>query len=326
MATTLDEWTVPMTKAQIEGLDWEGLAPSRDVDLAGVTTKQGYLTAKDGTRLFWYSWRGEGRRRGRVAIMHGYGEHAGRYEHVAVALVRAGYDVAALDARGHGKSGGPDAFVETFDDYVDDFHGFIEDVVDGWEGDSPLFVLGHSNGGLIAMRYALRRPKGVTAFAVTSPFCAIKVKVPRWKVAASKLLNRVWSTFTMPNEIDPRVLTHDTHVCDVYAKDPLGRTVATPGWFVAVQLAQRDLLERAGLIRQPIYMAIAGADELADPKAARAVFDRVGCSDREVVDYDELFHEILNEWEWKEVLAKLLGWIEQQRADALGLYTEGEEE
>jgi lysophospholipase len=325
VATTLDEWAVPMTKAQIEGLDWEGLAPAREFDRPEVAREKGYVKAKDGTDLFWYGWRGEGRRRGRVAIMHGYGEHAGRYAHVAAALVEAGYDVAALDARGHGKSGGPDAHVDTYDDYVDDLVVFIDDVLEGW-GDAPLFVLGHSNGGLITLRYALRRPRKVTAFAVTSPMCAVAVKVPAWKSTAGRIMSRLWPTFAMPNDIPASLLTHDEHVCEVYAKDPLNRSVATSRWFVEMQIAQRDLVERAGLIKQPMFFAIGGSDQIVDPDAAVRVYHKLGGPDRDHEIYDDLYHEILNELEWKEVLGRILGWFEQQRADALGLYVQGEEE
>lgn len=166
----------------------------------------------------------------------------------------------------------------------------------------------------------------MTAFAVTSPLCGVALKVPAWKSTAGKIMSRLMPTFSMPNDIDPSWLSHDEHVCKVYGKDPLNKGVATARWFVEMGLAQRDLLERAGLIKQPMLMAIAGSDKLVDPKAAERVYHRLGSPDREIEIYDELYHEILNEKEWREVLARIVGWFEQQRADALGLYAKGEEE
>ena len=150
-----------------------------------MTHDEGFFSSWDGARLLWQSWQAQAPR-GRVLLMHGYGEHSGRYEHVAVGLARAGYDVMAIDARGHGRSEGPRGHVARYDDYVADLDAARAQLVGRWgESHGPLFVLGHSNGGLITLRYALRAPKDVRAFVVTSPLCGIAVKVPAWKATAT---------------------------------------------------------------------------------------------------------------------------------------------
>lgn len=302
----------------------DDLFPGQPVegDHEGVTREHGFFTSFDQTKLFWQRWSGapldaksfdtEGQtRRGRIIIMHGYGEHSSRYAHVAVALVRAGYDVMAFDARGHGHSGGKEAHVSVYDEYVLDLEQALDVMEETW-GDErgPLDVVGHSNGGLIALRHALRRPDRVRAFVVTSPFCGFKVKVPAWKSSAGKVMSRVWPSFGLPSELPPSDLTHREDVIKQYANDPLNRSIATSRWFTETKSAQRDLLERAGKITHPLLMLVGGADRIADPSAAQNVYHALGSSERELEVYETLYHEILNEVEWEDVMRRMLAWIE----------------
>ncbi len=284
----------------------------------GVTREHGFMTSFDQTKLFWQRWSGpaleaiedDRKRRGRVVLMHGYGEHSSRYSHVAVALVRAGYDVMAFDARGHGQSGGKDAFVAVYDEYVLDLEQAIDHMEERWdESHGPIDVVGHSNGGLIALRYALRRPDRVRAFVVTSPFLGFKVKVPAWKATAGNILSSLWPSFGLPSELPPSDLTHREDVVKQYAHDPLNRTIATSRWFTETKSAQRDLLERADRITHPVLMLVGGSDKIADPRAAQEVYHALGSSSRELEVYETLYHEILNEVEWEDVMRRLLGWL-----------------
>ena len=300
---------------EIADLDLSDIGPAQDVagDYDGVKAwEHGELTSWDGTKLYWQRWSGEGDRRGRVILMHGYGEHSSRYSHVAVALVRAGYDVAAIDARGHGKSGGKEAHVAMYDEYVLDLERFIDDVEEQWgEEHGPIHVVGHSNGGLIALRYALRNPERVRSFAVTSPFCGFKVHVPGWKATAGRFLSKVVPAFGLPSEIPATALTHRPEVVSLYDRDPLNRKIATARWFTEVKAAQADLLERAGRITHPLLMLVGGSDQIADPEAAKRVYEKSGSKDRRIEVYDTLYHEILNEVEWEDVMRELLVWLRE---------------
>ncbi len=300
-----------MSGDNAEEVKLSDLYPGQDVaaDYDGVVRQESVCTSWDGTKLYWQQWSpSEGEGRARVLLMHGYGEHSSRYSHVAVALVRAGFEVAALDARGHGKSGGKEAHVSAYDEYVLD----LEKVLDEWSGAEPLIVVGHSNGGLISLRYALRRPERVAAFAVTSPFLGFKVHVPLWKETAGNVLSKLWPSFGLPSEIPPEKLTHRKDVSDLYKIDPLNRKIATSRWFTEAKSAQEDLLERAGSITHPVLMLVGGADEVADPDASVKVFEEVGSQDKELEVYDALYHEILNEVEWEDVMRRLLGWLDAQ--------------
>lgn len=298
----------------VQQVDLSDLEPAKSPDLKGIRHEEGMLTSWDGKKLFWQSWSAEeGEHRGRVALMHGYGEHSSRYGHVAVALVRAGFSVMALDARGHGRSEGKDGHVMMYDEYVLDLEKMIDELEAKWgEERGPLHVMGHSNGGLIALRYALRRPRRVSSFVVTSPFLGFKVKVPYWKARAGVLMSRVWPSLALPTELSPRALSHRQAVVDQYAKDPLNKTVATARWFTEATQAQQDLMARASRIEHPVLMLVGGGDEIADAAVAQAVFHELGSEERELEVYEGYYHEILNEQEWEGVMRRALSWLERE--------------
>jgi alpha-beta hydrolase superfamily lysophospholipase len=307
------------TAESLGALDWSDLAPAKPCPREGVRHEQGFLKGVDGLELYWQSWEASagGARRGRVLLQHGYGEHSARYEHVAIALVRAGYDVFALDARGHGKSAGPYGHAARYDEYVEDLELAKAKLEGLWGAErGPLYLLGHSNGGLITLRAMLRNWPGVAGYVVTSPMCGLAVKVPLWKSTAGNLMSKIWPTLALPTELSPTVLTHDTHVVEAYANDPMVRTVATARWFTEAQAAQRDLKERAGTIKQPVMMCIAGSDQLVDPRAEEEVFGLLGSADKTKVPYPALFHEILNEPSWPEILRGIVLWMEAHRGGA----------
>lgn len=318
-----------LTPEQIQGLDLSDLAPGEDIVASDdeVIYEDGFFTSYDGTKLFWQSWSGASEpRRGRIALMHGYGEHSSRYAHVGHALVRAGYDVMAFDARGHGRSDGKDAHVYMYDEYVLDLERLCGVLEERWgEERGPLFVLGHSNGGLIALRYALRRPKHVMGFMISSPMCGFKVKVPVWKEKVGGVMSKVWPTFGLPTELDPKHLTHLESVVKKYADDPLVKTIATARWFDEAKSAQADLKARAAKIDHPLLMLVGGSDEIVDPQAAQDIYYRLGSKSKEIEVYRPLFHEILNEESWGEITRRMITWLEQQR-EALGVVGAGEQE
>jgi len=295
-------------------IETEGLAPSRPLDDDGVERTETFLEADDGEKLFYQSWRpADGSPpRGAVALMHGYGEHSSRYNHVAAALVRAGYGVGAIDARGHGRSTGKRGYIRAFDDYLSDFDRLVERAGDQWPN-RPLFVLGHSNGGLIALHDALTAPAAITGYVVTSPFLGFAVEVSAAKRAVGQAVSRMWPSLSIPSDLDPEDLSHDERVVRQYERDPLVLRTATGRWYTETLAAQRELRERAGDIEAPCLVLVAGADEIADPEATEAVFHRMSGGNREMDVYPNLRHELLNEPNWGGILERIVGWMERYR-------------
>ena len=252
--------------------------------------------------------------RGRVVIVHGYAEHRGRYRHVVEALVAARYACHLLDLRGHGDSGGPRGHISRFAEYREDLERFLDEVRALPEAASPLLLLGHSLGGLIALDFALHRPEAFDALAVSSPYLAPAFTIPFWKKALLTPVAKIGPTRSVPTALDPVWLSHDPLVVGAYATDPKVFSTVTLGWFTEVQKAQAEVFEKAPAITTPILLQIGDADPIADPKRTRALFERLGSADKRLLAYPGLLHEIFNELERGRVIGDLLAWLGERTA------------
>jgi alpha-beta hydrolase superfamily lysophospholipase len=319
----------------------EGLAPAQSLPSGEFTQTDGYFAASselippeyyedlqrteaaredDETRLFWQQWAPASQEtRGVVALMHGYGEHSDRYDHVAGLLARAGYTTVALDARGHGRSSGPRGHVSRYADYILDYAEFIERIRRRF-GRTPLFALGHSNGGLIVLRYALcaQANDHITAWAVTSPFCGFPGDIPKTKTLAGKLLSKVWGTLSLATALEASDLSHVDRVVETYVNDPLVFAEATARWFTETLATQREVNERASEITVPILFLLAGDDRIVDAEVAEDIFHRLRSSDRELETFPEMYHEILNEASWTDVADRLVSWFVRHTTTGTG--------
>lgn len=296
----------------VDELDTGGLTPGMARPPADVEHSDGYVAAWDGEELYWQSWAGSAAPRAVICVMHGFGEHSARYHHIAAAFVRSGAAAIAIDARGHGRSAGARGHVERFELFPRDLDLLIGIAKKRWP-DAPIYVYGHSNGGLIALHHALMAPGRVRAYAVTSPFCGFKVKVPAAKAAAGHLMSRILPTLALPTDIDPNVLSHDPAIVSQYAKDPLNLKVASARWFTETKAAQAELLERAREIRAPFLFLVSGSDELADARASERVYHELGATEREFELLRELRHEPINEAGWEVLAGRMLAWFDRFR-------------
>jgi len=247
--------------------------------------------------------------RGRLVIVHGYAEHKGRYRELVAALVAAGYQCHLLDLRGHGESGGERGHVGRFAEYRTDLERFLEEVQKLAAAPSPLLLLGHSLGGLIALDFVLHHPEVFDSLAVSSPYLSPAFAVPFLKRTLLPLIAKFVPTLAVRSGLNAAWLSHDRQVVRAYEADPLVFSTVTLGWFVAVRDAQQEVFARAGEIRLPVLVLLGGADPIADPGRGRALFARLGSEDRRLIAYPGFFHEVFNELERGRVVADLLAWL-----------------
>ncbi len=238
-------------------------------------------------------WRPAADARGAVLVVHGYGEHSGRYQHVFDALNARGYACLGIDYRGFGRAAGRRAFVRSFDDYLDDVQWGLDALRDRAPG-AP-FLLGHSQGGLICARFAIARAHPLRGLVLSSPALRFAVTVPGWKRAAARVLSKVWPSFTLPAEINARDLTHDDEARRRVSEDPLVVRVATARWYTECLRAQAETVREAASLRAPCLLQIAGDDRVVDAGVTRAFFDAAGAADKTWIDYPGLFHEVYQE-------------------------------
>ncbi|RME51356.1 MAG: alpha/beta hydrolase [Caldilineae bacterium] len=266
------------------------------------------LHSADGFSLFCRAWPAEGDPRATLAIVHGLGEHSGRYDHTARYFAERGYAVFAVDLRGHGQSEGRRGHINRFDDYLTDVTTLL-DHARRQTPDRPLFLLGHSMGGLIVLVYALKHPDGLTAVVASGPGLRARVHVPAWKTTLANLMASVAPTLAMSNGLDPADISRDRAVVDAYIADPLVHDRVTARWYTEFTAAGDWAMANASRFPLPLLIVQGGSDPIVDPAGAKAFFDRVARSDKRHIEYTTLYHEVFNEPEKLDVLADVENWL-----------------
>ncbi|XXF80634.1 lysophospholipase [Myxococcaceae bacterium GXIMD 01537] len=270
---------------------------------------EGFFTAKDHLRLFWTMDLPEGSPRAHVAVIHGYGDHIGRYRPAIDALVADGFAVHGFDYRGHGRADGRRGACGRWTDYVDDLALFMERVRKA-AGDQKLFVLAHSHGALMAVHLlAGRGQEGVAGLVLSAPYFKLAITPPAAKLMAARVVGRVLPWLPIQTEIKPEDLSRDEAVQKAATEDPLYGKIVTPRWFTQSTAAQGEvpkLAQRTGL---PLFVLCGEADGVAAPEAARAFFDGAVAADKQFKQYPGMRHEPLNEVGREEVMRDISGWI-----------------
>lgn len=256
-----------------------------------------------------------GKPRGSVLVVHGVGEHGGRYGHLERALLDAGWAVYIYDHRGHGRSTGRRVHVARFSDYVDDLAQVYEHVK-SLAGEGKVFVYAHSMGGLIATTWAtVRRPTLWGLVVAAAPF-QLAVRVPFLKVAAAKILSQVIPAFALANEVDPAILSRDPSVGRAYLLDPLVERKATVRWGAEFLTALDVISRRAHELDVPVLLVHGECDQIAAAAGSRAFHARFACADKTVKIYPGCFHELHNEVEADRAgfFEDVVGWLNARAA------------
>ena len=257
-------------------------------------------------QLFYRIWRPAGAR-GLLVIVHGFGEHGGRYRHVADALAGQGLAVALPDLWGHGRSGGARGDAPRFMSYVEDLHTLTEDVLLPQSGQTQFAAYGHSLGGLIVIHWALTRPPKLKRLITQSPFLEAGFPVPRWKTAGAQCLARLWPRAALPMDLDADALTRDPVVVSAYRQDPLVHNQISARTYRGILQAGRDALAAAQAIEVPTLVLYGEADRIVSLAAVRHWFEQLRCQKR-IVSFPESYHELHHEAAREEVLRVVHEW------------------
>ncbi len=246
--------------------------------------------------------------RGVVGLIHGYADHAERYDRVAEVWASQGLSTVAIDLRGHGRSKGPRGYCERFEEYLDDARELTAQVKSHASG-QPCVLFGHSFGGLVATASVIADPTPWDAVALTDPFYGLALKVPAPKVFAGKLMSRLVPRFGLPSGLSGKDVTHDAALAHAYDTDPLVFKNATARWFTEATAAQARVQTAVRQLSLPYWMGFGGADPVASLQTARDVFADVGSTDKTMRVYEGLYHEILNEPEGLSIAAEIGTWM-----------------
>jgi len=267
--------------------------------------------SKDSISFYIRTWEPDAnaRAKGVVALVHGHGEHVGRYENVASALTNAGYVLSGYDSRGHGKSTGPRGHIPSYETLMDDIGAFISMLGEKYSG-QPVFLYGHSMGGNQVINYALRRHPKIAGVIATGPWLKLAFEPPAIKVALGRFMNNIFPAFTQANGLDTSGLSHDAEVVRLYDNDPLGHDKVSARLFVSMYESGLWALDHASELALPLLLMHGGADPITSAEASRQFADKAG-SKVTLRIWDGLYHEIHNEPEQAEVFKVIIEWMDK---------------
>ena len=250
--------------------------------------------------------------RAAIVFHHGFGEHGGFYERFGEEMAVRGFAFSAHDARGHGASPGQRGHVDSWDEFRDDLALHIERVAAEHPG-LPLFLIGHSLGGLVVLDHAYRRSSGLSGVIALGPAVGA-VGVPPWVMALGRMLSNLWPRFALDSRLERGNLSRDPEARRLFKEDPLYHTQGSARLTVEFEKTRAELIEHAAEIALPVLVLHGGADRIVFPEASRSFFDRLRVGDRQRKEYPSAFHNLLLETNREEVVADLTSWIDARIA------------
>lgn len=256
------------------------------------------MRMSDGVELALTRWEAVSPK-GILCGLHGLGEHAARYEHVAQAWRERGFSFRMLDLRGHGRSPGKRGDTP----YAAAMQDSIELLASAAQEGLPVFLFGHSFGGGLALHLMVTQPLPIAAGIVTSPWLRIHRPIKGPTLAALTVLSRIAPHMTMANGIDASGLSHDRDLCERYGQDPLVHDRVSTNMAYGAHRAGEHSLVNAGDLCAPLLLLHGGADPICDAAASRAFARGAGlkCVHHE---YEGMLHELHNEPVWEDVFQR----------------------
>ena len=247
--------------------------------------------------------------RASIVLMHGIGEHSGRYRHVARFFNDCGLSVRCYDHRGHGKSGGTRGDVVRGDPMVQDGQIVVEDF--GAQFDAPPLLFGHSMGGLFAASLALSNRVALSGLILSSP--ALAIRLSRVERSLLAVMQRVAPAFGVPNGLSPQYLSHDAAVVTAYQADRLVHNKVSARLLRSMLDMIAFCQAHAGDLALPTLMVVAGDDHLVDAAGSRQFFANAPAGMATLHVYDQFYHEVFNEPQAKRAFDDVHAWLNAQQ-------------
>lgn len=273
-----------------------------------IRRSEGSLTGVAGLRLQYRTWEVAGARAA-VVVVHGLGEHSGRYEQFGVRMAGYGFSTYAFDQRGHGASEGRRGHVRAFDVLLQDLDRFRREVQGLADARTPLFLLGQSLGGLIVLRYQEEYNTVFNGAIVAAPWLATAMTVPRWKVTLAAAVSKLLPALPFGSGLRAEDLSHDPDAVEAYRGDPRVHGRITPRLFVEASAAMGLVLQRADQLRDPLLFLIPGDDRVVDAQKGLQFARQLPADLTTIKLYPGMYHEVLNEVDRQRPMRDIRDWI-----------------
>jgi alpha-beta hydrolase superfamily lysophospholipase len=269
---------------------------------------EGQFTTSDGANIYTQAWLPDDAARAIMLIVHGLGEHSGRYGNYVNYFVPRGYALYSFDTRGHGRSSGTRGYIARFDQYVEDIDQRAAEARSDWPS-TPLFVLGHSLGSLMVLSYARQYPDRLTGLIVSGTALQDALEMPAWKRNLAKVLSHVTPSLKMNNGVALSGLSHDPAIAAAFKADPLTHTWGTPRLSTEADVVRAQIMQGAPTWRVPTLMLHGGADPICLTEGARQFMAQTPAGLVEYHEYAGLYHEIHNEAEQAQIFRDIDAWL-----------------
>ncbi|MBU1964880.1 MAG: lysophospholipase [Proteobacteria bacterium] len=270
--------------------------------------QEGFFNGVRDHRIYYQYWLPETEPKAVLLVVHGLAEHGGRYMNLVNHFLPLGYAVYAADHLGHGSSEGTRVYVERFTDYTDTLVTFHE-MIRGWQKDKPVFLVGHSMGGLIGALYLLDHQDELAGAVLSGPGVKVPDDISPVTIFAGKVLSILMPRLGLI-QLEAEGVSRDPAVVKAYETDPLvyrGKITARLG--VEMIKAMKQVSAEESRISLPLLILQGGADRLVHPSGAQMLHDGVASVDRKIILYDGLYHEVFNEPEHGRVLRDVEMWL-----------------
>jgi alpha-beta hydrolase superfamily lysophospholipase len=273
-----------------------------------MPAQETYLRAPDGFQRYVRCWQPDGPARGAVVIVHGFCEHGGRYAALAEIFCRQGLAVFAPDLLGHGHSEGPRAYVNRFDDFLDDLDRLLVQIR-AWLPAAPIFLLGHSMGGTIAARLAINRRPPLAGLILSAAAVRVHARIHPLLRKLAGVASRLFPRLRLVR-IGAKYLSRNPAVVADFRADPLvfhGRFTVRIGAEILRAAQQLDL--QAAQLRLPLLILHGTDDFVADVAGSRHVYDACGSADKTFRLCQNAYHDLFHDPGWEELAAETAAWI-----------------
>lgn len=270
--------------------------------------QEGFFTGVKDHRIFYQCWLPEAEPKAVLLVVHGLAEHGGRYMNLVNHFLPLGYAVHAVDHLGHGRSEGTRAYVERFADYTETISSFREIVRDRHK-EKPVFLVGHSMGGLIGAIYLLSHQKELAGAVLSGPAVKAPDNISAVTLFAGKVLSALMPKLGLI-QLDAEGVSRDPAVVKAYMTDPLvyrGKVTARLGAEMIKAMGQVGA--EASRISLPLLILQGGADRLVPPAGAQMLHEGVSSADRKIILYEGFYHEVFNEPEHDRVMKDVEMWL-----------------
>jgi len=252
-----------------------------------------------------------------LLVVHGMGEHSGRYLHFPYYLGNSVDAVYAYDHRGHGRSEGLQGHIDQFDAFTEDLKLGIRRLDERLKnrfGKSEIHLFAHSLGGLIALQALFSDSKlPIESVALSAPLLGIRVEVPFVKKFAAVTLSRLWGSLQLLSEVNARYLSHDQEVVQAYLKDRLVHKKVTPRMFTEMTAAMENARKREIGWEYPVLMQLPEEDQVTNSETAIHFFRALKHRDKLLKTYPGFFHESFNEVRKELPFEDLQKWLNQHQ-------------